>query len=116
METGGRLYRHVARYEPPPNQALRVLIWTTEFGRTPFAQGGDGRDHNGGSFVTWLAAAGIKAGVRLTATTFMPLCYIFWALITNDSFTARTELIAVLPMYMATSSRKYCPKGVERRV
>jgi hypothetical protein len=25
-----------------------LLIWTTEFGRTPFAQGGDGRDHNGG--------------------------------------------------------------------
>lgn len=39
-----------------------LLIWTTEFGRTPFAQGGDGRDHNGGSFVTWLAGAGIKAG------------------------------------------------------
>lgn len=40
-----------------------LLIWTTEFGRTPFAQGGDGRDHNGGSFVTWLAGAGVKAGV-----------------------------------------------------
>ncbi|MCA9135388.1 MAG: DUF1501 domain-containing protein [Planctomycetales bacterium] len=39
-----------------------LLIWTTEFGRTPFAQGGDGRDHNGGSFVTWLAGAGIKPG------------------------------------------------------
>jgi hypothetical protein len=40
-----------------------LLIWTTEFGRTPFAQGGDGRDHNGGSFVTWMAGAGIKPGV-----------------------------------------------------
>ena len=39
-----------------------LLIWTTEFGRTPFAQGGDGRDHNGGTFVTWLAGAGIKTG------------------------------------------------------
>lgn len=39
-----------------------LLIWTTEFGRTPFAQGGDGRDHNGGTFVTWLAGAGVKAG------------------------------------------------------
>ena len=39
-----------------------LVIWTTEFGRTPFAQGGDGRDHNGGSFVTWLAGAGIKTG------------------------------------------------------
>ena len=40
-----------------------LVIWTTEFGRTPFAQGTLGRDHNGGSFVTWLWGAGIKAGV-----------------------------------------------------
>ncbi len=40
-----------------------LLIWTTEFGRTPFAQNKDGRDHNGGTFVTWLAGAGIKTGV-----------------------------------------------------
>ncbi len=39
-----------------------LLIWTTEFGRTPFAQGSVGRDHNGGTFVTWLAGAGVKAG------------------------------------------------------
>lgn len=38
-----------------------LLIWTTEFGRTPFAQGGDGRDHNGGSFVSWMAGAGIRS-------------------------------------------------------
>ncbi|MCA9049438.1 MAG: DUF1501 domain-containing protein [Planctomycetaceae bacterium] len=40
-----------------------LLIWTTEFGRTPFAQGSLGRDHNRGTFVTWLAGAGIRAGV-----------------------------------------------------
>ena len=40
-----------------------LVVWTTEFGRTPFAQSGAGRDHNGGSFVTWLAGAGIKPGV-----------------------------------------------------
>jgi hypothetical protein len=40
-----------------------LVIWTTEFGRTPFAQGSLGRDHNGGSFVTWLWGAGIKGGV-----------------------------------------------------
>lgn len=39
-----------------------LLIWTTEFGRTPFAQGGEGRDHNGGSFVSWMAGAGVKQG------------------------------------------------------
>jgi Protein of unknown function (DUF1501) len=40
-----------------------LVIWTTEFGRTPFAQASLGRDHNGGSFVTWLAGAGIQTGV-----------------------------------------------------
>ena len=39
-----------------------LLIWTTEFGRTPFAQASVGRDHNGGTFVTWMAGAGIRAG------------------------------------------------------
>jgi len=41
-----------------------LVIWTTEFGRMPFTQGATGRDHNGGTFVTWLAGAGVKGGVR----------------------------------------------------
>ena len=40
-----------------------LVVFTTEFGRMPFTQSGVGRDHNGGTFVTWLAGAGIKAGV-----------------------------------------------------
>jgi hypothetical protein len=39
-----------------------LLIWTTEFGRHPFSQGSTGRDHNGGTFVTWLAGAGVRGG------------------------------------------------------
>ncbi len=40
-----------------------LIVWTSEFGRMPFTQGATGRDHNGGTFVTWLAGAGIKGGV-----------------------------------------------------
>ena len=40
-----------------------LVVWTTEFGRMPFSQGQAGRDHNGGTFVTWLSGAGIKPGV-----------------------------------------------------
>jgi hypothetical protein len=40
-----------------------LVIWTTEFGRNPFTQGSTGRDHNGGTFVTWLAGAGVRGGV-----------------------------------------------------
>ena len=39
-----------------------LVVWTTEFGRMPFSQGQAGRDHNGGTFVTWLAGAGINPG------------------------------------------------------
>jgi hypothetical protein len=39
-----------------------LVVWTTEFGRMPFTQGATGRDHNGGTFVTWLAGGGIAAG------------------------------------------------------
>ena len=45
-----------------------LVIWSTEFGRTPFAQGSLGRDHNGGSFVTWLTGAGVKPGVAYGAS------------------------------------------------
>ncbi len=39
-----------------------LVIWAGEFGRTPFAQGTDGRDHNPSAFSIWLAGAGIKGG------------------------------------------------------
>ncbi len=39
-----------------------LVVWSTEFGRMPFTQGATGRDHNGGTFVGWLAGAGIKPG------------------------------------------------------
>src|SRR5262249_15700728 len=39
-----------------------LVVWGTEFGRMPFTQGATGRDHNGGTFVTWLAGAGVKGG------------------------------------------------------
>lgn len=40
-----------------------LVVWATEFGRTPFSQGSLGRDHNCGSFVSWLWGAGIKPGI-----------------------------------------------------
>lgn len=40
-----------------------LVLWNTEFGRMPFSQGSEGRDHNGGTFVGWMAGAGVKGGV-----------------------------------------------------
>ncbi len=45
-----------------------LVVWSGEFGRTPFAQGSDGRDHNPFGFSMWLAGAGIKGGSVFGAT------------------------------------------------
>ena len=45
-----------------------LVIWSGEFGRTPFAQGTNGRDHNPFGFSTWFAGAGIRGGVVHGAT------------------------------------------------
>ena len=45
-----------------------LVVWTGEFGRTPFAQGSDGRDHNPFGFSMWLAGGGIKGGTVYGAT------------------------------------------------
>ena len=39
-----------------------LVIWSGEFGRTPHAQGGDGRDHNNKGFTMWMAGGGVKGG------------------------------------------------------
>jgi hypothetical protein len=45
-----------------------IVAWGTEFGRTPGAQGSDGRDHHPYGFCAWLAGGGIKGGVAHGAT------------------------------------------------
>ena len=39
-----------------------LVVWAGEFGRTPFAQGANGRDHNPFGFSVWLAGGGAKGG------------------------------------------------------
>ena len=45
-----------------------LVIWAGEFGRTPFAQGADGRDHNPFGFTVWMAGGGAKGGVSYGET------------------------------------------------
>ena len=45
-----------------------LVVWGGEFGRTPTAQGSDGRDHNPEAFTYWLAGGGVKAGLQYGAT------------------------------------------------
>ena len=39
-----------------------LVVWASEFGRTPYGQSGNGRDHNPWGYTQWMAGGGLKAG------------------------------------------------------
>ncbi len=88
-----------------------LLIWTTEFGRTPFAQGGEGRDHNGGTFVTWMAGAGIKPGTAYGQSDE-------WGYQTAEGKTYCYDLHATILHLMGIDHKKltYLSNGIDRRL
>jgi hypothetical protein len=45
-----------------------LVIWASEFGRTPMMQGNNGRQHNAAGFTIWMTGGGVKPGVRIGAT------------------------------------------------
>jgi len=45
-----------------------LIVWTTEFGRTPFTDGPNGRSHHANAFSSWLAGGGIKGGIAYGKT------------------------------------------------
>jgi len=45
-----------------------LVVWAGEFGRTPFAQGSNGRDHNPFGFTVWMAGGGVQGGASVGAT------------------------------------------------
>ena len=45
-----------------------LVVWATEFGRTPGAENSDGRDHHPYGFSIWMAGGGLKGGVVHGAT------------------------------------------------
>jgi hypothetical protein len=45
-----------------------LVVWAAEFGRTPFAQGSNGRDHNPFGYTIWMAGGGVRGGTCYGAT------------------------------------------------
>jgi hypothetical protein len=45
-----------------------LVVWASEFGRTPMSQGGKGRDHNPYGYTMWMAGGGVKGGQAIGAT------------------------------------------------
>ncbi len=45
-----------------------LVVWASEFGRTPMMQGELGRQHNAAGFTIWMAGGGVKPGMRIGTT------------------------------------------------
>jgi uncharacterized protein (DUF1501 family) len=45
-----------------------LVVWGSEFGRTPISQNGKGRDHNPSGYTMWMAGGGIQGGRIIGAT------------------------------------------------
>ena len=45
-----------------------LVVWGGEFGRTPFNEKGNGRDHNPWGFTMWMAGGGVKGGQTIGTT------------------------------------------------
>jgi hypothetical protein len=45
-----------------------LIVWTSEFGRTPYGQSGNGRDHNPWGYTQWLAGGGVRVGTTFGQT------------------------------------------------
>jgi hypothetical protein len=45
-----------------------LVVFSGEFGRTPFAQGSDGRDHNEHGFSLWMSGGGVQGGMSFGET------------------------------------------------
>lgn len=45
-----------------------LVVWTTEFGRSPWTDGPDGRSHHNAAFSSWMAGGGIRGGIAYGET------------------------------------------------
>ncbi|HYH67201.1 MAG TPA: DUF1501 domain-containing protein [Urbifossiella sp.] len=88
-----------------------VVVFTTEFGRMPVTQSGVGRDHNGGTSVTWLAGAGVKGGTAHGASDE------FSHLAATDKTTAH-DLYATLLHLLGIDHERLTVRhnGIDRRL
>jgi hypothetical protein len=88
-----------------------LVIWGGEFGRTPTAEGTDGREHHPFGFTMWLAGGGVKGGLASTYPIDLSLCW------TGLSIDGRVWQRGEGPTDIARSASKRCTRqtGAKRR-
>ena len=90
-----------------------LVLWTTEFGRMPCAQGGKGRDHNPFCFTNWLAGGGVKGGV-----TYGPSDEWGYKPAERENFTQVYDIHATILKLLGIDHRKltFRINGIDRRL
>lgn len=84
-----------------------LVVWGTEFGRTPGSEGADGRDHHPFGFSVWLAGGGIKGGLVHGATDEL-------GLLATESRHYVTDLHATVLHQLGLDSRRLEIPGRKR--
>lgn len=72
-----------------------VVVWTSEFGRTPYGESGNGRDHNPWGYTQWIAGGGAKAGYTYGETDELGLKSVGKPLDTYDLHATLLKLMGL---------------------
>jgi len=74
-----------------------LVVWTTEFGRTPFHQTADhaGREHHNHCFSSWMAGGGVKAGIVHGASDEYGIMTAEGAVHTHDLHATMLHLLGI---------------------
>jgi hypothetical protein len=72
-----------------------LVVWASEFGRTPMSQGGKGRDHNPYGFTMWLAGGGVKGGQAIGTTDEFGLRAVTNKISVNDFHATILHLVGL---------------------
>jgi hypothetical protein len=70
-----------------------LVVWASEFGRTPMSQGGKGRDHNPYGFTMWMAGGGVQGGQAIGATDEFGLRAVTNRISVNDFHATILQLL-----------------------
>ncbi len=90
-----------------------LVMCTTEFGRQPASQGGNGkgRDHNAGAFTSWLAGGGIKGGTSYGATDELG-----WKALDKSTYSYDFHATALHLLGIDHEKLTFYHNGIERRL
>jgi hypothetical protein len=87
-----------------------LVVWATEFGRTPGSQHSDGRDHHPYGFTVWLAGGGIKGGITHGATDELGFHAVESRHYVTDIHATVLHQLGLDPRQMALPGRKRLEK------